>query len=83
MGDIPAHAAGATGPSHSYLTDFGIGAEEDGAGDGIRTRDINLGKVALYQLSYSRLLVSLFSRGDPPRVNFTSARPVSRQQHLP
>ena len=27
-----------------------------GAGDGIRTRDINLGKVALYQLSYSRLV---------------------------
>jgi hypothetical protein len=25
-----------------------------GAGDGVRTRDINLGKVALYQLSYSR-----------------------------
>ena len=37
-----------------------------GAGDGIRTRDIDLGKVALYQLSYSR------SRGttiimNPPR----------------
>ena len=29
--------------------------KEDGAGDGIRTRDINLGKVALYQLSYSRV----------------------------
>jgi hypothetical protein len=29
-------------------------AEVFGAGDGIRTRDINLGKVALYQLSYSR-----------------------------
>jgi hypothetical protein len=28
--------------------------EGNGAGDGIRTRDINLGKVALYQLSYSR-----------------------------
>ena len=27
-----------------------------GAGDETRTRDINLGKVALYQLSYSRLL---------------------------
>ena len=27
----------------------------NGAGDGIRTRDIDLGKVALYQLSYSRL----------------------------
>ena len=33
----------------------------DGAGDGIRTRDINLGKVALYQLSYSRLPVDPFS----------------------
>jgi hypothetical protein len=29
---------------------------DDGAGDGIRTRDIDLGKVALYQLSYSRAL---------------------------
>ena len=27
----------------------------DRAGNGIRTRDINLGKVALYQLSYSRM----------------------------
>ena len=27
---------------------------ENGAGDGARTRDLNLGKVALYQLSYSR-----------------------------
>ena len=26
----------------------------NGAGDEIRTRDINLGKVVLYQLSYSR-----------------------------
>ena len=25
------------------------------AGDGIRTRDINLGKVTLYQLSHSRI----------------------------
>ncbi len=28
--------------------------ERDRAGNGTRTRDINLGKVALYQLSYSR-----------------------------
>ncbi len=27
---------------------------ENGAGDESRTRDLNLGKVALYQLSYSR-----------------------------
>ncbi len=26
----------------------------NGAGNGARTRDLNLGKVALYQLSYSR-----------------------------
>ena len=32
-----------------------------GAGDGIRTRDIDLGKVALYQLSYSRLKRNLHS----------------------
>ena len=28
--------------------------EGDGAGDGIRTRDIQLGKLTLYQLSYTR-----------------------------
>ncbi len=28
--------------------------KKNGAGDGTRTRDLNLGKVALYQLSYSR-----------------------------
>jgi hypothetical protein len=28
-----------------------------GAGDESRTRDLNLGKVALYQLSYSRILL--------------------------
>jgi hypothetical protein len=32
-----------------------VHTEWAGAGDGIRTRDIDLGKVALYQLSYSRL----------------------------
>ena len=31
---------------------------EYGAGDRVRTRDINLGKVALYQLSYSRVVDS-------------------------
>lgn len=30
--------------------------EKEGAGDETRTRDINLGKVALYQLSYTRIL---------------------------
>ena len=31
------------------------GLFENGAGNEIRTRDLNLGKVALYQLSYSRM----------------------------
>jgi hypothetical protein len=30
--------------------------EKEKAGDGIRTRDIQLGRLALYQLSYSRIL---------------------------
>jgi hypothetical protein len=41
-----------------------IGADTGftGAGDGIRTRDINLGKVALYQLSYSRVIpINIFT----------------------
>ena len=29
--------------------------KEDGAGDGLRTRYLNLGKVALYRVSYSRI----------------------------
>ena len=32
---------------------LGVGAK-NGAGNGIRTRDLNVGNVALYQLSYSR-----------------------------
>ena len=32
-----------------------LGFLTDGAGNEARTRDLNLGKVALYQLSYSRV----------------------------
>jgi hypothetical protein len=35
-------------------TDFATRAERNEAGNGTRTRDPNLGKVVLYQLSYSR-----------------------------
>ena len=37
-----------------------LSLRELGAGDGTRTRDIDLGKVALYQLSYSRRGYSLY-----------------------
>ena len=36
------------------------------AGDGARTRDIKLGRLALYQLSYSRTATSYSIPPDPP-----------------
>ena len=49
------------------ILDGDAGQDTNGAGDGIRTRDIDLGKVALYQLSYSRsfweTLIFLHFRG--------------------
>jgi hypothetical protein len=42
-----------------------------GAGNEIRTRDLNLGKVALYQLSYSRIFFRL-----QPKAN-TSVKPAT------
>ena len=36
--------------------------EEIGAGNETRTRDPNLGKVVLYQLSYSRLRVRIMAK---------------------
>ncbi len=41
--------------------EFGIWNLEFGAGNEIRTRDPNLGKVVLYQLSYSRLILNYLS----------------------
>ncbi len=48
-------------PVHSH---FAI-APISGAGDESRTRDLNLGKVALYQLSYSRTEKTYFT--DKPK----------------
>ena len=44
------------------LLERGSNAEsKTGAGNEVRTRDLNLGKVALYQLSYSRVVGALLS----------------------
>ncbi len=60
---IQANGAAAQGIEYPWaLCELAIGWEVqrrreilfNGAGNGIRTRDLNLGKVALYQLSYSR-----------------------------
>ena len=45
--------------------DRAVRGDHAGAGDGIRTRDINLGKVALYQLSYSRFWSDFFIVSPP------------------
>jgi hypothetical protein len=45
-----------------------VGLPPRRAGNGTRTRDPNLGKVVLYQLSYSREAVRILAP-DPPRRN--------------
>src|SRR5271167_3574933 len=49
-------------------------AEEAGAGNEARTRDLNLGKVALYQLSYSRPKQTRNCRAAPPGVKKKTAQ---------
>ena len=39
-------------------------ANVDGAGNGVRTRDLKLGKLALYQLSYARTRESDLGHGE-------------------
>ena len=63
------------------------GSRRNGAGDGIRTRDINLGKVALYQLSYSRIRaespLSLDSGGLSMRSKWLPTRRQSVTRYQP
>ncbi len=48
--------------------------ELNGAGNGARTRGIKLGKLALYQLSYSRLLNIIKELKNEIKWSFTGAR---------
>ena len=41
------------------------GNRRDGAGDGLRTRYLNLGKVALYRVSYSRIRGRAYILAEP------------------
>ena len=47
----------------TFALPLGYGALKNGAVDEARTRDLHLGKVALYQLSYYRLLYRLSYQG--------------------
>lgn len=46
---------------------------QTGAGDETRTRDLNLGRVALYQLSYARAAAISIARSLMP-VNYGTSR---------
>ncbi len=58
---LPNHSATSPcgGPSDLVFTSTKF--DRSGAEDGIRTRDLNLGKVALYQLSYFRLWADMLA----------------------
>jgi hypothetical protein len=57
---------------------LGARNENLGAGNEARTRDLNLGKVALYQLSYSRPKQRRNCRDVPPGVKENSAQQAAK-----
>ena len=61
-------------PSRTKNADLGGSAFVCGAGDGIRTRDIQHGKLMLYQLSYSRMSSSGGIPGERCALMLTSER---------
>src|SRR5271166_1505844 len=54
-----------------------------GAGNEARTRDLNLGKVALYQLSYSRPMQRRNCRAEPSGVKENPCAVASKAPHCP
>ena len=52
------------------------------AGDGTRTRDIQLGKLTLYQLSYTRVGRDTIATLPRPRVRRTTVRKSQRNRHF-
>ena len=46
----------------TFALPLGYGTKQNGAVDGARTRDLHLGKVALYQLSYYRIMECALGR---------------------
>ena len=58
-----------TWPRHHIGSDY---YHSIGAADEARTRYLHLGKVALYQMSYGRILITLFLRYRGPRKDLRS-----------
>ena len=57
----------------TFALPLGYGTNKNGAVDGTRTRDIHLGKVALYQLSYYRMNVP-WGPTELPRQNMATRK---------
>ena len=56
----------------TFALPLGYGALKNGAVDEARTRDLHLGKVALYQLSYYRIINRIIPGADENRNAFTA-----------
>ena len=65
------------------LLTFCSSSENHGAGNEARTRDLNLGKVALYQLSYSRPKQTRNCRAEPPVVKKNRQRNAAKALNQP
>ena len=50
----------------TFALPLGYGTKKNGAVDETRTRDLHLGKVALYQLSYYRMYMVPWGGIEPP-----------------
>ena len=61
-----------TVPSNKKGKAFRLSLFLSGAGDESRTRDLNLGKVALYQLSYSRSILEARAGVEPTYTDLQS-----------
>ena len=56
----------------TFALPLGYGTiKQNGAVDGARTRDLHLGKVALYQLSYYRMMMVPWGGIEPPTRRFS------------
>ena len=67
----------------TFALPLGYGALKNGAVDEARTRDLHLGKVALYQLSYYRTLWCLGAESNHRHCDFQShALPTELPRHL-
>ena len=65
-----------------FYSTFLLLSKKPGAENGTRTRDLNLGKVALYQLSYFRKMCDLLSEIAFAKIDKKNGFPNSERQKI-